>query len=105
MNPVPPPDPSIIPDSYHQAWQRLISGAVPQDELASLIETILSSEKVTEMVDRLQGSDVQTFIDALAAVRHHALPPPENGLIDLCFNLLVRRWITLISSHSPNGNI
>ena len=104
MNPALPPDPPIILDSYNQAWQRLISGAVPQDELASLIETIFSNEKVTDMVDRLQGSDVQTFIDVIDAVRHHALPLPEGGSIYLFFNLLVRRWITLISSHAPGGN-
>jgi hypothetical protein len=68
MNPVPPPDLSVTLDHYDQAWQRLIGGAVPQDELASLIETIFSSEKVSDRVNRLQGNDVQTFIDALDAV-------------------------------------
>jgi hypothetical protein len=76
MNPVPPPDPSTSIDSYDQAWQRLISGAVPQDELASLIETIFSSEKATDVADSLKGNDVQTFIDVLDGVWHHALPPP-----------------------------
>ena len=88
MNPAPSPDPSVTLDSYAQAWQRLISGAVPQDELASLIGTILSNEKAIDMVDRLRGNDVQTFIDVIDTVWHHALPPLENGLIDLCFNLL-----------------
>jgi hypothetical protein len=81
MNPVPPPDLSVTLDHYDQAWQRLISGAAPQDELASLIETIFSSKKVTDRVNRLQGNDVQTFIDVLDAVWNHALPLPENGLI------------------------
>jgi hypothetical protein len=88
MNPAPSPDPSVTPDSYAQAWQRLINGAVPQDEFASLIGTILSNEKAINMVDRLQGNDVQAFIDVIDTVWHHALPPPGNGSIDLCFNLL-----------------
>jgi hypothetical protein len=88
MNPVPPPNPYIVIDSYDQAWQRLISGAAPQDELASLVETVFSNEKVTDMVDLLQGNDVQTCINIIDAVWHHALPSPEYGLTDLCFNLL-----------------
>jgi hypothetical protein len=88
MNPAPSPDPSVTLESYAQAWQRLISGAVPQDEIASLIGTILSNEKAINVVDRLQGNDVQTFIDVIDAVWHHALPPLENGSIDLYFDLL-----------------
>jgi hypothetical protein len=45
----------------------LISGTAPQDELASLVETVFSNERVTDMVD-LQGSDVQTCIDVIDAV-------------------------------------
>ena len=75
MNPVPPPDLFITLDSYDQAWQRLIGGAVPQDELASLIETVFSNEKVTNMADCLQGNEVQTFIDVMDAVWRHALLP------------------------------
>ena len=74
MNPVPPSDPSITLDPYDQAWQRLISGVVPKDELASLIDTICSNEKVGSMLDLLQGSDIQTFIDIIDTVRHHVLP-------------------------------
>ena len=88
MNPAPPHDPFIIINSYNQAWQRLVSGTVPQDELASLIEMIFSSKKTTDMVDRLQGDDAQTFIDMIDTVWRHALPPLKNGLTDLCFYLL-----------------
>ena len=88
MDPVPPPNPSIILDSYDQAWQCMISGAAPRDELASLMKTIFSSEKATDMADRLQGSDVQTCIDVIDLVWHRALPSPEYGLTDLCFNFL-----------------
>jgi hypothetical protein len=87
VNLVPPSNPSITVDPYDQARKRLISGVVPQDELPSLIETIFSNEKVTDVADRLQGSDVQTFIDAIDVVWHHALPPPENRPIGLLFNL------------------
>jgi hypothetical protein len=83
MDPVPTPNPPIILDSYDQAWQRFISGAAPRDELASLMETIFSSEKATNMADRLQGSDVQTCIDVIDMVWHCALPSPEYGLTDL----------------------
>lgn len=57
-------------DSYEQAWQRLISRTVPQDELPSLIETIFSDRKRTDMVDSLQGSDAQVFIDLIDGVRY-----------------------------------
>jgi hypothetical protein len=99
MNLVPPSDLSVTLSHYDQAWQRLVSGAVPQDELASLIETIFSSEKVTDRVNRLQGNDIQTFIDVLDAVWHHALPVNSTFYI-----LLVRHWIAAISSHTSEGN-
>jgi hypothetical protein len=68
MNPVPPSGPPTIIDSYDQAWQHLVSGSTPQDELASLMETIFSSEKAADMADCLKGNDVQTFIDVIDAV-------------------------------------
>lgn len=66
-----PPDPVVI-DSHEQAWQRLISGTIPRDELPSLIEGIFSGRK-TDMVDRLGGRDAQAFIDIMDEVRHHSL--------------------------------
>lgn len=68
-----PPDTPTTSDSYDQAWQRLIKGAVPQDELAPLIETIFSNKKAIDTADGLPENDVQTFIDAIDTVRHHAL--------------------------------
>ena len=62
------PDPSISVDSHEQAWRRLIDHPVPQDELSSLIETIFSDRKAAKAVDRLQGSDVQVFIDVIYGV-------------------------------------
>ena len=66
-----PSDPPIAFDSHEQAWQRLISRTTPQDELPSLIETIFSSRKTINMVDPLQDSDAQAFIDVIDEVRHH----------------------------------
>ena len=63
-------------------WQRLISNAVPQDELASFVETVFSKENITDLVDSLQGAHVQTFIDVIDVVRNHTLRSPEDGLID-----------------------
>jgi hypothetical protein len=103
MNLVPPSDLSVTLSHYDQAWQRLVSGAVPQDELASLIETIFSSEKVTDRVNRLQGNDVQTFIDVLDAVWHHSSASRERANSTF-YILLVRHWIAAISSHTSEGN-
>ena len=68
-----PSDPSIPNDPHGRAWQRLISCAVPQDELPSLIELIFSDKKTVNMVDRLQESDAQAFIDVIDGVRHRIL--------------------------------
>jgi len=68
------PDPSIPIDSHKQAWQQLINRTIPQDELPSLIEAVFSDRKVINMVDLLQESHAQAFIDVIDGVRHH---PPE----------------------------
>jgi hypothetical protein len=52
---------------------------VPKDELASLIDTICSNEKVGSMLDHLQGNDIQTFIDVIDTVCHHVLPSRRIG--------------------------
>jgi hypothetical protein len=62
-----PSDPPVL-DPSDQSLQRLISRTVPRSELASLIETIFSNKKATDIVDRLQGGDVQTFIDIMDEV-------------------------------------
>ena len=72
----PPPDiPTTFDGSYDQALQRLIGGAVPQNELAPLIETIFLNKKAIDMADSLPENDVQIFIDAIDTVWHHALSP------------------------------
>ena len=82
-----PSDPSVL-DSHNQALQRLISRTVSQSELAPLIEVIFSYQRVADLVDRLQGSDVQTFIDVIDEVWPYTLPPSRQRLIDFCSNLL-----------------
>ena len=71
--PLPSPglDPSITIDSQEQAWQRLITRAVPRDDLPSVIETILSGRK-SDVADRLREGDAQAFIEIMDEVRHHA---------------------------------
>lgn len=74
--PLPPPqgetnlvsDPPPISDSDRRALQRLISGTVPQDELVPLIESIVSNVKAANIVEFLQESDVQKFIDVMDRV-------------------------------------
>ena len=66
------PGPSITIDSKEQAWQRLITRAVPRDEFPSLIETVFSGKK-NDLVARLSGSDAQAFVDIMDEVRHHSL--------------------------------
>jgi len=65
--------------------QRLISGTFPQDELASLIEKIFSSRQTIDLVDCLQESDVQAFIDVIHEVccRSFILANgPSSGFVD-----------------------
>jgi len=103
-----PSEPPLISDSDSRALQRLVSGAVPQDELPSAIETILSNVKAADIVRSLQRSDAQTFIDVMDEVRHHPIQLVRKLFINLCFNLLfpsIRRCITPISHHGSEGNV
>ena len=60
-------DSPIAVDSQEQAWQRLITRAVPLDELPSLIETMFSGRE-TNVVNRLKGGDAQASIDIIDEV-------------------------------------
>ena len=71
------PGPSIAVDPQEQAWQRLITRAVPSGELSSLIETIFLGRK-SNAVGRLRGSDAQAFIDTMDEVGHHAHSPSDS---------------------------
>jgi len=53
----------------------LISGALSEGELASLIETIFSNRNAIDLAGCLQGSDVQTFVDVVDEVRCHSFVP------------------------------
>ena len=57
-----------IPGSAGRALRRLISGAVPQDELASVIEGIVSNAKAKYIVEFLQERDARMFIDVMDKV-------------------------------------
>ena len=99
---------SLVSHSDGQELQRLVSCTVPQDELASVIEKIVSNVKATNIVRYLQGSDAQAFIDAMDEARHHTIPLLGDSFIDLHFNLLflsVRHWIPSISHHESGRNV
>ena len=63
--------------SGERALHRLISGPLPQSELASLIETVFSSREAIGLAGCLQESDAQTFIDVVHEVRFHPSIPEE----------------------------
>ena len=65
--------PPLISYPNNRALQRLVSRDVPQDELPSVIEAIVSDTKATDIVECLQGGDAQTFIDVIDKARHHAI--------------------------------
>ena len=73
-SPLPPGDmnhtsePSLVLNFDIQALQRLISRAVPRDELPSAIETITSNAKPADIAGSLRGGDAQTFIDIIDEV-------------------------------------
>ena len=60
-----------------QALRRLVSGDIPQGELAASIEAVLSSRNVVDEIGHLQGRDAQAFIDAADEVCRH-FPEPEK---------------------------
>ena len=67
------------PDAYQGALQRLVSGALPQNELTALIETVVLNVNAAEIGERLKRSDAQAFIDvidqawAAASLKHRRL--------------------------------
>lgn len=61
--------PLPINSPERRALQRLVSGAVPQGELASLIKTIVSKVKAADIVELLQETDARMFIDVMDEVR------------------------------------
>ena len=87
--PLPPRDadnasePPLVLDSDKQAMRRLLSRAVPQDELPSVIETIISKPKSADIAGSLRGGDAQTFIDIIDEASYHTIPSLKNQSVDL----------------------
>ncbi|KAF9780762.1 kinase-like domain-containing protein [Thelephora terrestris] len=66
LNPVSESPPIFISDSDKRVLQRLFSSSVSQDELLSMITTIVSNVKPTDIAKCLEGADdAQTFIDTI----------------------------------------
>ena len=78
-----PSEPTLIPDSDKRNFQRLVGGEFSQDELPSLIETVVSNMRAADIVRCLKGSDAQIFIDVIDKVCNHAISSLKNLLIDL----------------------
>jgi hypothetical protein len=84
----------------------LISGAVPQGERASVIETVFLSRKAIDMVHHLRGNNAQAFIDVVDEVRYRSFIP-EGLFIDIALTHLHsdRRWKTPILRRGSDGNV
>ena len=78
-----PSEPAPILDSDRQALERLVSHAVPQGELPSVIETIVSSMRAADIVECLRESDAQTFIDVTDEARHQVILSLGNLFINI----------------------
>jgi hypothetical protein len=88
------PPPILV--SSRRALQRLVSDAVPQDELPSLIETLVTNVKPADIANFLERRDeAQTFIDVMDQVRNAGTFQMNTKLItNLSF---VRLWKPSIS--------
>ena len=75
-----------IPDSDRRALQHLVSGAVPQDQLASLIESIVTNVKAAAIVGCLRGTDVQKFIEVMDKVRMTSYLSDGCSMVNFCFS-------------------
>ena len=69
---VPPDTPLVLNSDKRALLRRLISRAVPEGELVSLIEAIFSGEKVSDIVRCVEKNEAQTFINVIDEVRHNA---------------------------------
>lgn len=65
-------DPRDAGDAGEKALETLISGIIPQGELSSLIEAVVSCRNAVEMVGLLRGNDAQVFINAANEVQCHS---------------------------------
>ena len=62
-----------------RAFQCLVSGATPRDELPHLIETVVSNVEADDIVNHIHGANVQTFIDVLDQVCMPLTPSGGTG--------------------------
>ena len=84
----------FVLESDKRALQRLVNRAILQDELPSVIGTIVSNMESTDIVKCLQASEAQTFIDVIDEACHHPIQPLGDWFIDPRFDspiLLFRR--------------
>ena len=80
-------EPPLNSDSGKQALHRLVSQAVLQDELPSVVETIVSTMKAASIVEFLEEGDAQTFVDVIDEARRRTIPALMNFFIDPHFRL------------------
>lgn len=66
-------EPSLLFDPDREALRRLVSRAVPQHELPSVIGAVVSNVKATDIIRCLQGSNAQTFIDVMDEACHRTV--------------------------------
>lgn len=78
----------LVADADRRALERLVSRVIPQGELPSVIETIISNMKAANIVESLQGNDAQTYIDVIDEACHHPFRYLGILLIDLRPNLV-----------------
>ena len=52
------------------------------DERISLLSSIFTNHNEVESAEHLSGDDAQAFVDVVAEVCFHALPPPKNLSVD-----------------------
>jgi len=92
--PLPPKDTNhlserpLISVSDRRALERLVSRTVPQDELLTVIETIVSNIKAANIVKELKGNDAQTLADIMDEVCYYIIPSLKNLLVELRSDLL-----------------
>ena len=75
-------EPSLNSDPVKRALRRLVSQAVLQDELPSVVETIVSNMKAASIAEFLEEGDAQTFVDVIDEARRHTIPALMNCFID-----------------------
>ena len=63
----------VLARSNPPDWKQLISFPLSTEERTALIMSIFSDPHGVEMVERLSGSDAQSFLDRVDEVNHHVI--------------------------------